>query len=472
MRYALLASTILLAAACEEEVQLDNSGAHTAQTEPAGELETPAAERTADQMGEESVSEDALSEESQIEAPQGEADGAAVRADSEDFAQANVPENEPAFENQTRAPLPAETEEWTTEVAVTGLSRPWAFEFLPQGGMIVTEKDGALRIVNEAGEISEPVTGIPEVDSRDQGGLLDVALAPDFESSRMIYLSYAQPREGETNGTAVARGTLSEDMSALENVEVIFEQQPGWNSTKHFGSRLIFAPDGTLYVTLGERSNPEPRQLAQDPTNHIGSIVRINADGSVPEDNPFAGSEEGADEIWAYGTRNIQAAALDERGQLWEIEHGPQGGDELNMIEAGKNYGWPVIGYGENYGGDSLHEATAQEGMEQPVYYWDPVIAPSGMIFYDGAAFPAWQGDIFVGGLASLKVVRLDMEKGEVVGEEWLPMDGRIRDVQQGPDGAIYALDESNGEIVRIAPADEAPAGEPAEDAAPAETQD
>ncbi len=472
MRYALLASTILLAAACEEEVQLDNSGAQTAQTEPAAELETPAAERTAEQMGEETVGEDALAEESGIEAPQGDAADSEARGDSEDFAEPNVPEAEPAFENQTRAPLPAETEEWTTDVAVEGLSRPWAFEFLPDGGMIVTEKDGTLRTVNEAGEISEPVAGVPEVDSRDQGGLLDVALAPDFESSRMVYLSYAQPREDDMNGTAVARGTLSADGTALENVEVIFEQQPSWESTKHFGSRLVFAPDGTLYVALGERSLPEPRQLAQDPSNHIGSIVRINADGTVPEDNPFAGSDEGADEIWAYGTRNIQAAALDERGQLWEIEHGPQGGDELNMIEGGANYGWPVIGYGENYGGDSMHEATAQDGMEQPVYYWDPVIAPSGMIFYDGDAFPAWKGDIFVGGLASMKLVRLDMENGQVAGEEWLPMDGRIRDVRQGPDGAIYALDESSGEITRIAPADESPSGEPAEDAAPADGQD
>lgn len=466
MRHALLASTLLLAAACEEEVQLDASGAPAAESAS----EAGAAAGPADADAEAAAAADPAPAGGQALTEEAEAGQDPARDDSEDFAEPNVPQNEPAFVNQTRAPLPAETEDWTAEVAVDGLTRPWAFEFLPGGGMIVTEKDGSLRIVDEAGEISEPVAGVPAVDSRNQGGLLDVALAPDFESSGRVFLSFAQPHEDGTTNTAVATGVLNEDRTALQQVETVFEQYPSWDSTMHYGSRLVFAPDGTLYVTMGERSHPEPRRLAQDPSNLIGGIARINPDGSIPEDNPFVDEEGAAPELWAYGTRNIQAAALDERGQLWEIEHGPQGGDELNRIEAGANYGWPVIGYGENYGGEPMHEATAKEGMEQPVYYWDPVIAPSGMIFYDGAAFPAWQGDIFVGGLASMKLVRLDMENGQVAGEKWLPMDGRIRDVRQGPDGAIYALNESSGEIIRIAPAGGAAA--PAGTTAPADNQD
>lgn len=374
-----------------------------------------------------------------------------VSARYEPFAQKDVPEFEPAFEGQTRAPLPDETHDWRVETVAEGLGEVWGFTFLPDGDILLTKKSGTMHILSE-GELSEPLAGLPEIYTDDQGGLLDVELHPDFAENRLVYFSFSEPRGGGENGTSVARARLNDDETALDYLEIIFRQQPAWDSGKHFGSRLVWADDGTLFVTLGERSLPEPRQLAQDPTNHIGTIVRINSDGSIPADNPFANSDEGADAVYAYGIRNSQAAALGPDGRLWEIEHGPQGGDELNLIEAGGNYGWPVIGYGEQYDGTPQHEGTQAPGMIQPVYYWDPVIAPSGMIFYSGDLFPEWRGDIFVGGLATQQVVRLTLEDRRVTGEEWLEMDGRIRDVVEGPEGAIYLSDESNGRLLRIVP--------------------
>lgn len=358
----------------------------------------------------------------------------------------------PAFESQTRAPLPGQTHDWQVETVADGLGEVWGFTFLPDGDILLTRKSGTMHVL-AGGQASDAITGLPDIDTDDQGGLLDVVLDPDFTDNRLVYFSYSEPRGESENGTSVARARLTEDRSALEELEVIFRQQPSWESGKHFGSRLVWAEDGTLFVTLGERSLPEPRQLAQDPANHIGTIVRINPDGSIPQDNPFTTTSAGADEVYAYGIRNIQAAALGPDGRLWEIEHGPQGGDELNLIEAGGNYGWPVVGYGQQYDGTPEHERASQDGMIQPVYFWDPVIAPSGMIFYDGEMFPDWHGDIFVGGLAAQKVVRLTLEDERVTGEEWLQMDGRIRDVVQGPDGAIYLSDESNGTIMRLVPA-------------------
>jgi glucose/arabinose dehydrogenase len=353
-----------------------------------------------------------------------------------------------------------ETESATIQVTtvVDGLEHPWAIEFLPDGGALVTERPGRLRHLSAEGELSEPITGVPEVDARDQGGLLDVAIDPSFAENRLVYLSFAEPGEGGKNSTAVARGTLSEDSRALADVEVIFSQTPKEASTKHFGSRLVFDGNGHLFVTLGERSEEQFRGQAQDLDSHLGKVVRINPDGSVPQDNPFVGQDGALPEIWSYGHRNIQAAAINPAtGVLWEIEHGPMGGDELNIPEAGKNYGWPIVSFGVNYDGTPVGSGEADaEGFEDAIYQWTPVIAPSGMAFYTGDLFPDWQGNLFVGGLASTTLVRLELDGDSVTHEERLIEAAglRIRDVTQGPDGALYVVtDEDNGEVLRIAPA-------------------
>lgn len=354
-----------------------------------------------------------------------------------------------------------ETETGAIQVSTiaSGLSHPWAIAFLPgDGGMLVTERPGNLRHIDSDGSVSEPVEGVPEVDTRGQGGLLDVALDPQFQENRLVYLSFAEAGEGG-NGTAVARGRLNEDLSALEDVEIIFSQQPKVQSRAHFGSRLVFDGEGHLYVTLGERSQAKFRGQAQDLDSHLGKIVRINPDGNVPDDNPFVGQDDALPEIWAYGVRNVQAAALHpETGALWEIEHGPRGGDELNIIEPGANYGWPLVTLGVEYSGGTIGEGLeTAEGMVDAIYTWTPVIAPSGMMFYGGGAFEEWQGDLFVGGLASTALVRLELDGDSVTHEERLlePLGLRIRDVAEGPHGAIYvATDEQNGGILRIAPAD------------------
>jgi glucose/arabinose dehydrogenase len=342
------------------------------------------------------------------------------------------------------------------ETFADGLSHPWAIAFLPEGDMLVTERAGHLRHVSAAGAVSAPLAGLPVVDARGQGGLLDVALDPGFATNRLVYLSFSEGGE-DGNGTAIARGRLSTDMSALEAVEVIFSQQPKADSTAHFGSRLVFDGDGNLFVTMGDRSNAQFRGEAQNLASHIGKIVRIRPDGAVPEDNPFAGRDDALPEIWAYGIRNSQAAALHpETGLLWEIEHGPRGGDELNVIRPGENYGWPIVTLGVEYTGFTIGDGLkTAPGMVDAIYSWTPVIAPSGMLFYSGAAFPAWQGDLFVGGLASTALVRLELDGERVVSEERLlePLGLRIRDVAQGPDGALYvATDERRGQILRIEP--------------------
>jgi len=339
-----------------------------------------------------------------------------------------------------------------------GLEHPWGIAFLPDGGALVTERAGRLRHLSPDGEVSEPLSGVPEVDARGQGGLLDVALDPAFAENRLVYLSFSEPGEGGTNSTAVARGRLSENLTGLSELEVIFSQQPKLPSTKHFGSRLAFDRDGYLFVTLGERSEPRFREQAQDLDSHLGKVVRIRPDGSVPDDNPFVGRDGALPEIWSYGHRNIQAAAIHpETGMLWEIEHGPRGGDELNIPEPGKNYGWPVVSYGVNYSGTPVGSGEATSpGFEDPIYQWTPVIAPSGMTFYTGEAFPEWHGDLFVGGLASTALVRLELDGNAVTHEERLleDADRRIRDVVEGPDGALYLLtDEDNGEVLKIEPA-------------------
>lgn len=360
----------------------------------------------------------------------------------------------PAVAGQTRAPEVRSGVTIVTEEIASGLNHPWAIAFLPDGRMLVTERAGRLRVITREGNISAPVQGLPEVFAQGQGGLLDVVLGPTFATDRLIYWSYAEARDGGGNGTSVARGRLSEDASRLENVQVIFQQMPSWDSRGHFGSRLVFDREGHLYVTLGDRQRPEPRPLAQDLSTHIGKVVRINADGSAPADNPFVRRANARAENWSYGHRNIQGADLHpDTGALWTIEHGPRGGDELNIPQAGRNYGWPVIGYGEDYNGQAMHQASQREGIEQPVYYWDPVIAPGDMDFYRGSLFP-WRGDILIAGLDTEALVRLDVEDERVTGEERFALGvGRIRDVAESEDGALWVVtDEDNGRLVRLTP--------------------
>ena len=343
------------------------------------------------------------------------------------------------------------------ETVAQGLEQPWGLAFLPDGRMLVTEKAGRLRIVAKDGALSAPVMGVPAVDDRRQGGLLGIAIDPKFADNGLIYFSYAEPRGEEGNGTAVARAKLVEEGGAprLDGLQVIFRQMPSFKTNHHFGSRLVFAPDGTLFVTLGDRYRG--KEMAQTHDNHLGKLVRINADGSVPKDNPFVGKEGAKPEIWSYGHRNIQGAAINPAtGKIWTVEHGAKGGDELNIPEAGKNYGWPVITHGVDYSGEKIGEGTHKEGMEQPVLFWNPSIATSGLAFYTGDLFPEWKGDAFGGGLAGQIVAHVDLDGDKVKG--WTPLlsdlGERIRDVVQGPDGALYLLtDNEEGRIVRVLPA-------------------
>jgi glucose/arabinose dehydrogenase len=350
-----------------------------------------------------------------------------------------------------RSPTPKEVPltARVTDVAV-GLERPWGLAFLPDGRMLVTERPGRLRLVGRDGQLSEPLAGVPRVLARGQGGLLDVTLSPSFAQDRLVYLSFAEPG-GAGGSTAVARGRLGE--RGLEATQVIWRQEPKVSDNNHWGSRLVWRPDGTLFVTLGDRFKYMER--AQDLSTTIGKIVRINADGSIPGDNPFVGRKGAHPEIWSFGHRNIQAAALDSTGELWTVEHGARGGDELNRPEPGRNYGWPVITYGVAYSGARIGVGTASPGMEQPAYYWDPVIAPSGATFYSGTAFPDWRGDLFVGSLQPGRLVRLRLGDGRVTHEERyvIGRGERIRDVRQGPDGFLYLLtDHAKGRIVRLHP--------------------
>jgi glucose/arabinose dehydrogenase len=332
------------------------------------------------------------------------------------------------------------------ETVATGLSHPWGLAFLPDGRMLVTERSGTLRLVSKDGKLSPPLSGVPQVIVAGQGGLLDVAIDPDFKSNNLVYLTYSEPGEGGAS-TAVARGKLGE--SGLDGVEVIFRQEPKVEGSNHFGSRVVFAPDGKLFVTLGERFTFAP---AQDLTNDLGKIVRINPDGSVPKDNPFVGRKDARPEIWSYGHRNPQGAAIHpETGKLWETEFGPMGGDELNIPQAGQNYGWPVVSWGSHYDGRAIPKPPTHPEFADAIYHWNPVISPSGITFYTADAIPPWRGNLLIAGLSSQAIVRLTLDGEKVVGEERIPMGARIRDVVQGPDGAVYALtDEGNGEILRL----------------------
>jgi len=338
----------------------------------------------------------------------------------------------------------------TVETVARGLVHPWGLAFLPDGRMLVTERPGRMRIVTRDGKLSAPLAGVPKVVAEGQAGLLDVALDRDFASNRTLYFCFSVDAGGNA---AVARATLASD-TALGDAKVIFRQQGPGGSNNH-GCRIAQAPDGNLFVTLGDHF--EPRDKAQDLTVDNGKIVRIGPDGAIPRDNPFVGRNDARPEIWSYGHRNPQGLAFNPAtGRLWEQEHGPRGGDEVNVIEKGKNYGWPVIGYGIDYDGSKIHEATSKPGMEQPLKYWVPSIAPSGMAFYTGDLFPAWKGNLFIGALKAQMLVRLEID-GEKVGKEERLLQGlheRIRDVRQGPDGALWLLtDNQNGRILRVTPA-------------------
>lgn len=364
---------------------------------------------------------------------------------------------QPAFAGQTRAPGVRTEQAMSHTVVAEGLEHPWGLAQLPDGRWLVTEKPGRLRIVTAQGTVGEPVQGLPPVDARGQGGLLDVVIGPDFANDRMIYWSYSEPREGG-NATSVARGRLSGTGNRVDDVQVIFRALPVYDGDKHFGSSLAFAPDGKLFVTLGDRSDRPMRPQAQDLSSHMGKTIRINADGSVPQDNPFVGRDGALPEIWSLGHRNMQGVAVQPgTGAIWTIEHGTRGGDELNLDRAGVNYGWPDAAYGVEYAGGPINVgATQKEGTEQPVYYWDPVIAPGGATFYQGAMFPGWEGNLLVAGLGGQHIARLVIENARVVGEERLltELGERVRDVAVSPDGAVWAItDEEDGKLVRLASA-------------------
>lgn len=369
---------------------------------------------------------------------------------------ANAPDQKPAFAGQTRAPGLSSNTVGQYQVLASGLDHPWAIAFLPTGEILVTERAGRLRVLSKDGKLSPAVAGLPPVFAEGQGGLLGLAIDPNYAQNGLVYWTFSEV-DGSVNGTSAARGKLVLGAAPrLENVQVIWRQAPKMDSALHFGGRLVFARDGKLFITTGERSILEGRAQAQKLDATLGKVVRINPDGSIPSDNPFVGTPGAKPEIWSYGHRNLQAAALDPDGRLWTVEHGAKGGDELNHPEAGKNYGWATITYGEEYSGKPIGDGiTSKEGMEQPVYYWDPVIAPSGMAFYEANLFPALKGSLLVGSLREQHVDRLVLKDGKVVGEERLFTDigGRVRDVVAGPDGAIYVVtDEDDGKLIRITP--------------------
>jgi glucose/arabinose dehydrogenase len=351
------------------------------------------------------------------------------------------------------APVTAAADALQVQQVAQGLEQPWGLAFLPDGRMLITEKAGTLRLVDAQGKVSAPLAGVPKVVVRGQGGLLDVAVDPQFARTQRIYLSYSEPRGGDANATAVAHARL--DGNALKDVTVIFRQQPARDSGHHFGSRLVFAPDGALFVTLGDRNSARDQVQPLDTT--IGKVVRIDRDGGIPEGNPFVTREGALPEVWSYGHRNLQGAAWNPAdGQLWTHEHGPKGGDEINIARPGRNYGWPAITYGREYSGLKVGEGiSAKTGMEQPLHWWLPSIAPSGMAFYTAERFPQWRGQLFVGSLKFGQLVQLQLDGERVVRETRHEMKARIRDVRQGPDGYLYLLtDAADGRLLRVAPAE------------------
>ena len=341
------------------------------------------------------------------------------------------------------------------QTVASGLQNPWAVAFLPDGRFLVTERPGRLRVVNADGQVQPAVQGLPEVAAGGQGGLLDVITDSAFASNRTIYFCFSEPGKGTTNSTALARARLSQDAKRLEDVKVIFSQQPKFSSTAHFGCRIVERPDGTLFLTLGDRFSR--RDDAQTLDNHHGKVVRVAKDGAIPKDNPFVGKAGALPEIWSYGHRNSQGATLAPDGSLWTHEHGARGGDEINRPQAGKNYGWPLVSFGLNYEGTPVGTGqSAMAGTESPLHHWTPSIAPSGMAFLTSDRYgPAWRGNLFVGSLKFKYLDRIELKDGRVVAEHKLlqELDQRIRDVRQGPDGLLYVLtDEPDGRLVRLLP--------------------
>jgi len=362
-------------------------------------------------------------------------------------------EYKPAFEGQTRAPGLKTRTPYAHTVLTDRLESPWGIAVLPDGRLLITEKKGVMRIVSADGTLSEAITGIPKVDPRGQGGLLDLALDPDFSSNRMVYWSFSEAAKGG-NHTAVGKGRLSADEKSIENATVIYRALPSHDGTLHYGSRIVFDREGNLFVSTGERSDLATRPQAQDLKSALGKVLRITKDGSPVAGNPFAGRADALPEIYTYGHRNVQGLAFHpETGELWEGEFGPKGGDELNRIEAGKNYGWPIITYGLEYSGKTVGDPPIQQqdGLEQPVYYWDPVLSPSGMTFYAGNTVPEWKNNLFIGGLSSTHIARLVIEDNRVVGEErLLANEGqRFRDIAEGKNGELYAITDA-GKLYRI----------------------
>jgi len=332
------------------------------------------------------------------------------------------------------------------ETFASGLVHPWGMAFLPDGTFLVTERPGRLRLVSKDGAVSDPLEGTPDVFAQGQGGLLDVALDPQFADNRLVYLSFAEAGEGGAS-TAVGRGRLED--GRVSGFQVLFRQEPKVSGPNHFGGRIVFSPDGHLFLTLGERFKFEP---AQDLTNHLGTIVRINRDGSIPADNPFVGRDKAEPEIWSYGHRNIQAGAINPRsGALWIGEMGPRGGDELNLPEPGRNYGWPVVSSGRHYSGERIPDPSTRPDLAGSIRTWTPSISPSGMLFYTGSAIPAWTGNVLLGSLTRQSLVRLVIDGDAVTDEEIIGLGVRVRDIEQGPDGSVYLLtDHRDGKVLRL----------------------
>ncbi|MEM7194678.1 MAG: PQQ-dependent sugar dehydrogenase [Pseudomonadota bacterium] len=362
-----------------------------------------------------------------------------------------VPDQAVIIDQSRCCQLQPQSVEVSTEVVVEGLDRPWGFVFLPDDSILVTERPGSLRRIAD-GAVSEPLAGVPDVADINQGGLLDIVLDPDFDKTRQVFFTYAVD-DGSGYGTAVARARLNLEANRLDNLETIFSSNIKSSGGRHFGSRLRFSSDKTLLVTLGDRGDP---MRAQDPFDHAGSVIRINRDGSAPVDNPFADGKEGLPEIWSIGHRNPQGAAVHPlTGEYWTLSHGDAGGDEVNRPKAGLNFGWPIISYGTKYSGAGFPEGAAAPGYEQPVYYWDPSIAPSGLEFYvhDNPLIPEWNGSLMVGALAGRHLSRLSIQNGRVVREEQYFENefGRIRDIRTGPDGALWMItDSSSGQLIRV----------------------